>query len=117
MSRTERSAISTTSVAAAPSIEARAQGSDLPRNLSSMSDSAIIIVGGVPTKAGELKRHILGLDDNAIIIVGGRQERASTLKQSLTRAVMPLGATDLEAPRPGGQRFAPSAAPPSAFGR
>jgi hypothetical protein len=82
-----------------------------------VSDNAIIIVGGVPTNAGELKRHILGLDDNAIIIVGGRQERASLLKQTLSRSVMPLGTTATEGQRLGAERSTPSGAPPSAFGR
>jgi len=62
------------------------QQSNLPTDLAKLSDSAIIIIGGKSTPAGDVKRAVLGLDDKAIIIVGGKRVAAATTKRDLVAA-------------------------------
>ena len=62
------------------------QQTNLPTDLAKMNDSAIIIIGGKSTPAGEVKRAVLGLDDKAIIIVGGKRVAAAAMKRDISAA-------------------------------
>ena len=74
---------------AAANISALVRESDLPRNLASLNDNAIIIVGGTQVRVGEVKQQVLQLDDNVQLRVGGHRVHAKRLKQELQRQQSP----------------------------
>jgi hypothetical protein len=86
--------------ASQPSQTTPLQQANLPADLAKLNDSAIIIIGGKPTSAGEVKRGVLSLDDKAIIIIGGRQVAAAAMKRELqsAAAARPIGAAAASSP-------------------
>jgi hypothetical protein len=88
------------------------QQANLPADLAKLNDSAIIIIGGKPTPAGEVKRAVLSLDDKAIIIIGGRSVPAGELKRQL-QPTGPRAATAPAAAGANGVVVPPAAAPTS----